>query len=119
MSPIKLGLFPGDVNPKSVVRIVFALVSCEAGANFRKARGRGLVVLIASLCSTSGLGLSMVVFKETDQDLGSYRALLQRSLWPHDAFELRDDLEVDDSHAGKEVLQLIGSILSRQSPIRS
>lgn len=34
MSPIKLGLFPDDVTPKPVMRIIFALASREAGVTF-------------------------------------------------------------------------------------
>ena len=36
MDPIKLGLFPPNVNPKPVIRIVFVLAFTDAGVNFPK-----------------------------------------------------------------------------------
>ena len=39
IGPIKLGLFPDDVTPKPVIRIVFTLASREAGITFPRARG--------------------------------------------------------------------------------
>jgi hypothetical protein len=113
MGPIKLGLFPKDVIPKPVIRIVFALASREAGITFPKARERephradpftAFDVWFA--------GLSTATFKHIDGDLESYQSLLERSLRPHDAFELKDDMEVDE-----ETRQLRVSIRRRMAPL--
>jgi hypothetical protein len=112
MSPIKF-LFSNGVDPKPVIRIVLALASREAGVTFPKARERGphcpdtftaFDVWIA--------GLSTAAYKHMDEDLGSYRNLLERSLRPHDAFELKDDLDVDD-----ETRHLRGSLKRRMAPL--
>ena len=42
------------------------------------------------------VGLSTATFKHIGEDLASYRLLLDRSLEPHDAFNLKNDSEVDD-----------------------
>ena len=115
MGPIKLGVFPKDVTPKPVIRMVLALASDKAGVAFPDARERethypdpftAFDVWIA--------GLSTAAFKHIDEDLVSYRLLLERSLEPHDAFELKDDDEVDT-----ETRACRGSVRRRMAPLTS
>jgi hypothetical protein len=70
--------------------MVLALASSEAGVNFPEAPERerhhgdrftAFDVWIA--------GLSTASFRHIDDDLGAYQKLLDRSLQPHDAFELK------------------------------
>ena len=113
MDPIKLGLFPPNVDPKPVIRIVFALASTDVGVNFPKERG-------CERHSEDGFtafdvwcaGLSKDTFKHLDDDLASYQFLLERSLRAHDAFELVDDLKMDE-----ETRRLRGSLRRRMAPL--
>jgi hypothetical protein len=113
IDPIALRLFPEGVVPKPIIRIVFALASREAGVTFPEPRGSPphhsdefttFDVWIA--------GLSTAAYKHTGEDLESYQILLQRSLRPHDAFELNDDPEVD-----KETRHSRGSLRRRMAPL--
>jgi hypothetical protein len=92
MSPVKLGLFPDGVNPKPVIRLVLALASKDAGVSFPGVREHephhpdsftAFDVWIA--------GLSAASHKHIGKDLPSYISLLERSLRPHDAFNMTDD----------------------------
>ncbi|KAH9977426.1 hypothetical protein BJV74DRAFT_156499 [Russula compacta] len=112
MDPIKLGLFPSKVDSKPVIRIVFALASTDVGANFPKQRGRehhyeDTFTAFDVWCA----GLSKDTFKHIDDDLTSYQFLLERSLRPHNAFELLDDPKLD-----KETRRLRGSLRCRMAP---
>jgi hypothetical protein len=96
MDPIKLGLFhkPNqmeEVDPKPVIRIVFALAAVQAGVDFPNTRQRehhypDKFTAFDVWCA----GLGNKAFKNTDGDLASYQLLLERSLRPHDAFNLQD-----------------------------
>jgi hypothetical protein len=97
MSPVKLGLFPDDMDPKPVIRLVLALASKDAGVSFPEVRGRephhadsftAFDVWIA--------GLSAAAHKHIEKDLSSYIRLLERSLRPHDAFNMVDDDSMED-----------------------
>ncbi len=57
-------------------------------------------------------GLSNESFKHVDDDEAWYRILLERSLRPHDGFELQDDPEVD-----KEAKQSRGAVRRRMAPL--
>ena len=50
IGPIKLGLFPDDVTPKPVIRIVFTLASREAGIPFPEHVGVSCIILIPFHC---------------------------------------------------------------------
>jgi hypothetical protein len=113
MNPIKLGLFPDGVERKPVIRIVLALASGETGVNFPEAPERerhhgdkftAFDVWIA--------GLSTASFRHIDDDLGAYQKLLDRSLQPHDAFELKGDEELDE-----ETRKLRGTARRRMAPL--
>jgi hypothetical protein len=73
--------------------MVFALAATHAGVDFSKARERDhdhFDEFTAFDVWCAGLGNK--AFKHmTDCDLVSYQLLLERSLWPHDAFELQDE----------------------------
>lgn len=128
INPIKLGLFP-DVVPKSdlfpnetvkkpvipkpVIRIVFALAADKAGVNFptqstREHHHHDKFTAFDVWCA----GLGDETFKHIDDDLGSYRLLLERSLRPHDAFTLEGEKE---GHA--ETKELRGALRRRMAPL--
>jgi hypothetical protein len=113
MSPKNLSIFPDGVDPKPVIRVVLALASRKAGVTFAKARKRlphhsdpftAFDVWIA--------GLSPAAYKHTGEDLESYRIMLERSLRRHDAFDLKDDGQVDAETRGMR-----GSIRRRMAPL--
>ena len=120
MDPIKLGLFPDPevapeqkVIPKPVIHMVFALASREAGVNFPEERGRehhhpDKFTSFDVWCA----GLGKETFKHIDDDLASYRLLLERSFRPHDAFKLQGEGEGDD-----ETRCLRGSLRRRMAPL--
>jgi hypothetical protein len=128
MDPIKLGLFPDEVpvksdlfpneedsrpvTPKPVIRIVFALAARDGGVNFPEERERDhhyadKFTAFDVWCA----GLSEETFKHIDGDLDlvSYRLLLERSLRPHDAFNLQDGHD--------ETKELRGSLRRRMAPL--
>jgi hypothetical protein len=82
---------PEPVDPKAVIRMVFALASPEPAVVFRnrpeiKRHLNGFTALDIWLA-----GLSDETFRQIeDADLEQYKTLLERSLAPHDAFELKD-----------------------------
>ena len=113
MDPIRLGLFPVKVDPKPVIRIVFALAASDAGVDFPIARQRAhhhddKFTAFDVWCA----GLGKETFKHIDCDLPSYRLLLERSLRPHDAFVLKDKRTGDE-----ETRRLRGSHRRRMAPL--
>ncbi len=113
IDPIKLGLFPSKVDPKPVIRMVLALASRVDGVAFPDARQRehdygDSFTAFDVWCA----GLSNESFKHVDDDEAWYRILLERSLRPHDGFELQDDPEVD-----KEAKQSRGAVRRRMAPL--
>jgi hypothetical protein len=102
MNPFKLGIFPADksVIPKPMIRLVFALASPKAGVVFRerakrsnpKRKTRSKSAFDNFTAFDIWLpGLSPDTFGQIGGDLAPYQILLERSLRPHDAFELIDD----------------------------
>ena len=119
MSPFDLGMFPEDgpsttVNPKPVIRLVFALASSEAGVVFRE----GAVPQSHPDAFTAFdiwlAGLSTATFRHIGGDLASYHTLLERSMRPHDEFEL-----LDDPLMCQETRKLRGSHRRRTAPLAS
>jgi len=101
------------VDPKPIIRIVLALASCVAGADFPDARQRehhydDLFTAFDVWC----VGLSNESFKHVDDDEAWYRIHLERSLRPHDAFELQDDPEVYE-----ETKHSRGTLRRRMAPL--
>lgn len=107
MDPIALGLFPKShvvggvtvkaVDPKPVIRIVFALATSDAGVNFPEARQRQHHPDKFTSFDVWCAGLGNATYKNigTSGDLASYRRLLERALRPHDGFEFLGDEEGD------------------------
>jgi len=82
---------PERVKPKAVIRIVFALGSPEPAVVFKdrpeeKHYFDGLTTFDIWLAGLSGETFNQI----QDGDLVHYQTLLERSLVPHDAFELKD-----------------------------
>ena len=90
LCPFKVGMFDETSTPRPVVRMVFALSSSKSGARFPDSEMRERSHTRYHDASTAFdiwcAGLSS--FKNIDKDLNSYQILLDRSLQPHDAFEL-------------------------------
>ncbi len=96
MDPLSVGLFD-EGSQKPVIRMVFALASPQSGIrfpvkrNYPKTRSGGASEFTAFDIWCAGLSS----FKNIGDDLTSYQFLLDRSLQPHDAFEVG---ETNDSH---------------------
>jgi hypothetical protein len=106
-------LFPHGVDPKPVIRVVMALASREAGVTFPGKRGREHHYFDSFTTFDIWIaGLSSAAYKHIGEDQESYRIMLDRSLRPHDAFDLKDDLQVDS-----ETRRLRGSIRRRMAPL--
>jgi hypothetical protein len=92
MDPFDLGIFPedGPVTPKPVIRLVFALGSPEAGVVFPERAESDRDPDAFTTFDIWLAGLSTDTFGQIGGDLAAYHALLDRSLRPHDAFELMD-----------------------------
>jgi hypothetical protein len=117
MSPFDLGIFPEDgpstaVTPKPVIRLVFALTSPEAGVVFRERAGHRSHPDTFTAFDIWLAGLSTDTFAQIGGDLDAYRTLLERSLRPHDAFELMDDRVV-----GEKAKKLRVSRRRRMAPL--
>ncbi|KAI0245005.1 hypothetical protein BJV78DRAFT_1270710 [Lactifluus subvellereus] len=99
MNPFRVGLFSDGQLPRPVIRVVFALASGEAGVLFPTIRQRNHhyadpFTAFDVWCA----GLSPDTFRCIGDDLVPYQVLLERSLQPHDAFDLREtnDPRLDD-----------------------
>jgi hypothetical protein len=98
MDPLSVGLFDNG-SQKPVIRMVFALASptpsvlFPAICEYTSTRSGGVSKFTAFDIWCAGLSS----FKNIGDDLTSYQFLLDRSLQPHDAFEVgeADDLHLD------------------------
>jgi uncharacterized protein YwbE len=87
LCPFRVRLFDKGFTPRPVIRMVFALASPKSGVCFpevREPRTRHYDDSTAFDIWCAGLSS----FKNIGEDLASYQILLNRSLQPHDAFEL-------------------------------
>jgi hypothetical protein len=97
MDPYRVGLFNGEDSPLPVVRMVLALASDQAGVFFppvvEDVHHCGRFTAYDVWCA----GLSGDTFKDVDDDIDSYRTLLERSLQPNGAYHLEEttDLYLD------------------------
>jgi hypothetical protein len=104
---------PVRVNPKAVIRMVFALASPEPAIVFRerptlKHNFGGYATFDLWLA-----GFSNETFRQVeDADLEYYKTLLERSLGPHDAFELKDVPEI-----GKKAKKSRGPCRRKMAPL--
>jgi hypothetical protein len=102
LCPFQVGLFDEGSTPRPVIRMIFALASQESEVHFLKA---------SESCNEftgfdiwfSGLSCFGSVHKD---DLVSYQVLLDRSLRPHDAFDLGE--LVRDEYLDDETRQVRG-----------
>jgi hypothetical protein len=99
LDPACVGLFEEGSSQRPVIRMVFALASEKHDVLFPTGRERnsGRVFDNCTAFDIWCAGLSS--FKDIDEDLTSYRVLLDRSRQPHDAFNLREsnDKYLDDA----------------------
>jgi len=95
MDPLELELFPNPENSRPVIRIVFALASEKASVMIARPHQHHRPDEFTSFdiwCA----GLSADTFPVISNDLVPYRELLDRSLQPHDAFELKEIAKLDE-----------------------
>jgi hypothetical protein len=111
--PLEPKSIPKLVNLKPVIRIVFALASPEPGIVF-KAQPEKLHHFEGFTTFDIWLaGLSDKTYKQIkDEDLVHYRTLLERSLTPHDAFEL-----TDVQHISEEAKKSRGARRRKMAPL--
>jgi hypothetical protein len=116
MDPLRLGLFGNNSQRLPVIRIVFALASETPGVVFRPRHTRESlrfdddVTTFDIWCA----GLSSSTFKNIGHDLDAYQFLLNRSLQPHDAFDLA---EMKDEHLDKDSKEGRGGGRRRMAPL--
>jgi hypothetical protein len=109
---------PEKVVPKAVIRIVFALASPEPAIVFRnrpeiKCHLDGFTTFDIWLA-----GLSDKTFRQIeDADLEHYKMLLEHSLAPHDAFELKDDPGIGKKAKGTQKAWEKGPEVRQASPV--
>ena len=90
LNPVRVGLFKEGLTPRPAIRMVFALASEKHDVLFPTVRERERGRFFDN-CTTFDIwcaGLSS--FKNLEEDMTSYQVLLDRSLQPHDAFNLRE-----------------------------
>jgi hypothetical protein len=99
--------------PKAIIRVVFALASSEPAVVFKDRPMKrhnfdGFTAFDIWLA-----GLSDKTFKQIqDEDMKHYESLLERSLSPHDAFQLKDVPRI-----GKEAKKLRGARRRKMVPL--
>ena len=104
---------PEKVNPKAVIRMVMALASPEPAVVFKDRPEKmhhfdGFTTFDIWLA-----GLSAETFRQIqDEDLEHYKTLLEHSLAPHDAFELKDVAQI-----GKKAKKSRGSRRRKMVPL--
>jgi hypothetical protein len=104
---------PVTVNPKAVIRMVFALASPEPAIVFRERPSYKHYFDGFTTFDLWLAGFSNETFRQVkDADLEHYKTLLERSLGPHDAFELKDDPEI-----GKKAKKSRGACRRKMAPL--
>ena len=95
LDPTDERLFEHRSPQRPVIRMVFALASKAHGVDFPTVRERGRGRFLDK-CTTFDIWCAgLLSFRNVKEDLASYQVLLDRSLQPHDAFNLR---ESNDKH---------------------
>ncbi|SRR6266849_4427021 len=103
--------------PKPVIRLVLALSSPEAGIIFPE-RASHLNSFTAFDIWLAGL--STDTFQHIGGDLKSYEALLERSVRPHDAFEMLNEPRVErlgNPRAGEQSKEFRAANRRRMAPL--
>jgi hypothetical protein len=88
LCPFKVGVFDETSTPRPVIRMVFALSSSKSGVRFPEVRERSHTRCHDASTAFDIWCAGLSSFRDIDEDLNSYQTLLDRSLQPHDAFEL-------------------------------
>jgi hypothetical protein len=115
MAPVKVGLFDEKSTPKPIIRMVFALASKECGVYFQKMRQRRMHPDTFTSFDIWCAGVSRNTFDSIgEDDLTPYQVLLDHSLRPHDAFDLR---ELQDTHLDPITKDFRGSQRRRMLPL--
>ncbi|KAH9979127.1 hypothetical protein BJV74DRAFT_798332, partial [Russula compacta] len=92
MDPFEVGLFSEGQQPRPVLRVVFALASPRSSVIIRPNREAVHHPDQFTAFDIWCAGLTQSTFKCIEEkDVESYKVLLERSLRPHDAFELKDN----------------------------
>jgi len=92
MDPFLVGLFPEGRSPRPVIRVVFALASPKSAvvlsnnSRTREPHHPDGFTAFDIWCA----GLSNDTFRHIGDDVMPYKVLLERSLKPHDAFDLEE-----------------------------
>ena len=94
MDPFWVGLFNKGSSTRPVIRMVFALASDEAGVLFPTRPERGSAH-VGEFTAFDIWCAGLKSFKNIEGDLDAYTKLLDRSLYPHDTFNLK---ETTDQH---------------------
>jgi uncharacterized protein YwbE len=101
LCPFGVRLFDDNFIPRPVIRMVFALASSKSGIRFPEVRARPRTRHYDKSTTFDIWCAGLSSFKNIDEeDLASYQTLLDRSLQPHDAFELgefKNDEYLDDA----------------------
>ncbi|KAH9959797.1 hypothetical protein BC827DRAFT_1211624 [Russula dissimulans] len=101
------------VNPKPAIRLVFALASPKPAVEFRERPEHQHHFDRFATFDIWLAGLSCEMFRQIEEaDLQSYKTLLERSLMPHDAFELEDEPNI-----GNEARSARGPCRRRIAPL--
>ncbi len=104
---------PVKAKPKAVIRVVFALASSEPAVVFKDRPMKKHNFDVFTAFDIWLAGLSDKTFKQIrDEDLEHYETLLERSLSPHDAFQLKDVPRI-----GKKAKKLRGARRRKMVPL--
>ncbi|KAI0255536.1 hypothetical protein BJV78DRAFT_1176571 [Lactifluus subvellereus] len=114
MDPFRIGLFSNGDFPLPVIRMVFALASNQPGVLFPAVPERRNHVGRFTAYDIWCPGLSPETFKDIGGDLTSYQTLLQRSLQPHDVYDLK---ETKDQYLDEATRSARGSLRRRMEPL--
>ena len=106
MDPFLVGLFPEGRSPRPVIRVVFALASPKSAvvlsnnSRTREPHHPDGFTAFDIWCA----GLSNDTFRHIGDDVMPYKVLLERSLKPHDAFDLE---EIDEQPPMEQDVKLM------------
>ena len=104
---------PVKANPKAVIRVIFALASPEPAVLFKDRPEKRYHFDGFTAFDVWLAGLSDETFKQIqDEDLEHYKTLLERSLAPHDAFQLKGV-----SRIGKKAKKMRGARRRKMVPL--
>lgn len=112
MNPFQLGLFSND--PRPIIRLVFALGSPDVGVQFPSREHVPHHPDRFTSFDVWCAGLSTDTFRQIGNDINSYRVLLDRSLQPHDIFNLK---EANYEYLGDDTKAARGNLRRSMAPL--